>query len=67
MAIMAVPLRFLQAPQWHRAFGVTGAILKEIVEEISMPLAPMFNVSLQEGIVLLELKEANIIPLFKIG
>ena len=32
-----------------------------------MPLARVFNRSLQEGIVPLEWKEANIIPLFKKG
>ena len=32
-----------------------------------MPLAHVFNMSLQEGIVPLERKEANIIPLFKNG
>ena len=40
-------------------------ILKETIEQISMPLAHVFNMSLQEGIVPLECKEANIIPLFK--
>ena len=39
----------------------------EIVEQISIPLATVFNLSLEEGIVLLEWKEANIIPLFKKG
>jgi len=37
----------------------------EIVEQITIPLATMFNVSLEEGIVPLEWKETNIIPLFK--
>ena len=37
------------------------------VEQISTPLAHVFNMSLQEGIVPLEWKEANIIPLFKKG
>ena len=41
-------------------------ILKEIVEQM-YPLAHVFNMSLQEGIVPLEWKEANIIPLFKKG
>ena len=35
------------------------------VEQISTPLAHVFNMSLQEGIVPFEWKEANIIPLFK--
>ena len=49
--------------------GISHKILKEIVEQISTgrPLAHVFNMSLQEGIVPLEWKEANIIPLFKKG
>ena len=39
----------------------------EILEQISIPLARVFNLSLEEGIVPLEWKEANIIPLFKKG
>ena len=37
----------------------------EIVEQISTPLAKLFNLSLEEGIVPSEWKEANITPLFK--
>ena len=47
--------------------GIAAQILKETVEQISMPLAHVFNMSLQEGIVPLEWKEANVIPLFKKG
>ena len=47
--------------------GISPKILKEIVEQISTPLVHVFNMSLQEGIVPLEWKEANIIPLFKKG
>ena len=47
--------------------GIAPTILKETVEQISKPLAHVFNMSLQEGIVRLEWKEANIIPLFKKG
>ena len=47
--------------------GISPNILKETVEQISTPLAHVFNMSLQEGIVLLEWKEANIIPLLKKG
>ena len=47
--------------------GISPKILKETVEQIIDPLAHMFNMSLQEGIVPLEWKEANIIPLFKKG
>ena len=45
--------------------GILPKILKEIVEQISTPLAHVFNMSLQEGIVPLEWKEANIIPLLR--
>ena len=45
--------------------GMAPKILKETVEQICKPLAHVFNMSLQEGIVPLEWKEANIIPLFK--
>ena len=44
--------------------GLSPKILKETVEQISKPLAHVFNMSLQEGIVpllKLEWKEANII------
>ena len=47
--------------------GIAPKILKETVEQMCTPLAHVFNMSLQEGIVPLELKEANIIPLFKKG
>ncbi len=45
--------------------GISPEILKEIVEQLSMPLAHVFNMSLHEGIVPLDWNEANIIPLFK--
>ena len=45
--------------------GIPPKILKETVEQISTPLAHVLNMSLQEGIVPLEGKEANIIPLLK--
>ena len=45
--------------------GISPKILKETVEQISTPIAHVFNMSLQEGIVPLEWNEANIIPLFK--
>ena len=47
--------------------GISPKIVKETVEQISTPLANGFNMSLQEGIVPFEWKEANIIPLFKKG
>ena len=39
----------------------------ETVEQISIPLAIVFNLSLKEGVAPFEWKEANIIPLFKKG
>ena len=42
-------------------------LLLEIVEQISIPLATVSNLSLEKRIVPLEWKEANIIPLFKKG
>ena len=47
--------------------GIAPKTLKEIVEQMCTPLAHVFNLSLQEGIVPLEWKEANSIPLFKKG
>ena len=47
--------------------GIPTQLLKEIVEQISTPLASLFNLSLEEGIVPSELKEANITPLLKKG
>ena len=44
--------------------GIPPKLLKEIVEQIS---TPFFNLSLEEGIVPLEWKEVNIMPLFKKG
>ena len=46
---------------------VPPKLLKEILEQISTPLAKLFNLSLEEGIVPSEWKEANITPLFKKG
>ena len=47
--------------------GIPPKLILEIIEEISVPLVTVFNLSLEEGIVPLEWKEANIIPLFKKG
>ena len=47
--------------------GIAPKILKQTVNQISTPLANVFNMSLHEGIVPFEWKEANIIPLFKKG
>ena len=47
--------------------GIPPKLLKEIVEQISTPLAKLFTLSLEEGIVPSEWKEANITPLFMKG
>ena len=49
--------------------GITPKLLKEIAEEISVPLAIMFNLSLREGTVPHEWKHANVVrvPIFKKG
>ena len=47
--------------------GISPKLLRETVEQISAPLAHLFNMSLQERFVPFEWKEANIIPLFKKG
>ena len=45
--------------------GIPPKLLMETVDQISIPLARVFNLSLKEGVVPFEWKEANIIPLFK--
>ena len=47
--------------------GIPPKLLMETVEQISIPLGRVFNLSLKEGMVPVEWKEANIIPLFKRG
>ena len=41
--------------------GIPPKLLIETVEQISIPLARVFNLSLKEGVVPFEWKEANII------
>ena len=45
--------------------GILPKLLMERVDQISIPLGRVFNLSLKEGVVLFEWKEANIIRLFK--
>ena len=51
----------------NKSPGVDGITPKLLVNEISTPLANVFNISLKEGIVPAEWKEANVTPLFKKG
>ena len=46
--------------------GILPKLLMGTVEQVSIPLARVFNLSLKEGVVLFEWKKTNI-PLFKIG
>ena len=60
----------IKAMKYHKSPGVDGIppkLLMETVEQISIPLAIVLNLSLREGVVPFEWKEANIIPLFKNG
>ena len=47
------------------ADGISPRLLKEMVNDISVPLAIAFNLSIQDGFVQREWKNANIIPIFK--
>ena len=60
----------IKAMKVNKSLGVDGIppkLLMETVEQICIPLARMFNLSLKEGVVPFEWKETNIIPLFKKG
>ena len=63
--IVASKITYMKENKSPGIDGISHKILKETVEQISTPLAHVFNMSLEEGIVPLEWKEANIIPLFK--
>ena len=63
--VVASKINNMKENKSPRVDGISPNILKETVEQISTPLAHVFNMSLQEGIVPLEWKEANIIPLLK--
>ena len=47
--------------------GIAPKLLMETVEQISIPLARGFNLSLKQGVVPFEWKEANIMPFFLKG
>ena len=65
--MVAMKIRDMKDNKSPGVDGIPPKLLLEIVEQISVPLATVFNLSLEEGIVPLEWKEANIIPLFKKG
>ena len=45
--------------------GINPKLSMERVKQVSIPLARVFNLSLKEGVIPFEWKEANIIPIFK--
>ena len=47
--------------------GIPTKLLMETVEQISISLARVFNLSLKQGVVPFQWKEANLIPLIKKG
>ena len=58
----------IKAMKENKSSGVDGIppkLLMETIEQISIPLARVFNLSLKEGVVPFEWKEANIIPYLK--
>ena len=65
--IIAKPIKKMKDNKSPGVDGLPPKQFKEIVEEISTPVAKLFNLSLEEGIVPPEWKEANITPLFKKG
>ena len=65
--MIAKKIKKMKDNKSHGVDGIPPKLLKEIVEQISTPLAKLFNLSLEEGIVPSEWKEANITPLFKKG
>ena len=65
--MVAMKIRDMKDNKSPGVDGIPPKLLLEIVDQISIPLATVFNLSLEEGVVPLEWKEANIIPLFKKG
>ena len=60
----------IKAMKDNKSLGVDRIppkLLMETVEQINIPLARLFKLSLKEGVVPFEWKEAKIIPLFKKG
>ena len=66
-AVLASKINNMKGNKSPGVDGIAPKILKETVEQFFTPLAHVFNMSLQECIVPLAWKEANIIPLFKKG
>ena len=70
MSISAQFLKKIKKMKYNKSPGVVGIppkLLKETVEQISTPLAKLFNLPVEERMVPPEWKEENITPLFKKG
>ena len=65
--MVAIKIRVIKDNKSPAVDGIPPKLLLEIVEQISIPHATVFNLSLEEGIVPLEWEEANIISLYKKG
>ena len=65
--MVAMKIRDMKDNKSPEVDGISPKLLLEIVEQINILLAKMFNLSLEEGVVSLGWKEANITPLFKKG
>ena len=63
--MVAMKIRDMKDNKSPGVDGIPPKLLFEIVEQISIALAAVFNLSLEEGRVPLEWKEANIIQLLK--
>ena len=62
---MVAKIRDIKENKSSGVDGIPPKLQLEIIEQSSISLAPVFNLSLYEGIVPLEWEEANIIPLLK--
>ena len=65
--MVAKKISLLKDNKSSRVDGIPPKLLLVIVEQISIPLAKVFNFSLEEKVLPLEWKEGNIIPLFRKG
>ena len=65
--MVAKKIKAMKDNKSHGVDGIPLKLLMETVEQISIPLKRVFNLSLKEKVVPFEWKEANIIPLFKNG
>ena len=65
--MIAKKIKKMKYNKSHGFDGIPPKLLKEFVEQISTPLAKLFILSLEEGIVPSEWIKANIMPLFKKG